>query len=160
MIPIADELADILVSDSTISQAFPVVTKILPLGVRYSTSLLASSANRLARRPLAKTTDGRREAAARCFVDEGGVLLSDLRLLPITTSSNERLATARRPQEWRFWIFGAIFPAPCRKNSPKNPETPSPEAPWGPRHFRFFFIFFRHPASSKRNPTKIQERRQ
>ena len=49
------------------------------LGVRYSTSLLAISANRLARRPLAKTTDGRREAAPRCFVDEGGVLLSDLR---------------------------------------------------------------------------------
>ena len=49
------------------------------LGVRYSTSLLAISANRLARRPPAKTTDGRREAAPRCFVDEGGVLLSDLR---------------------------------------------------------------------------------
>ena len=49
------------------------------LGFRYSTSLLAISANRLARRPLAKTTDGRREAAPRCFVDEGGVLLSDLR---------------------------------------------------------------------------------
>ena len=46
---------------------------------RYSTSLLAISANRLARRPPAKTTDGRREAAPRCFVDEGGVLLSDLR---------------------------------------------------------------------------------
>ena len=49
------------------------------LGFRYSTSLLAISANRLARRPPAKTTDGRREAAPSCFVDEGGVLLSDLR---------------------------------------------------------------------------------
>ena len=48
-------------------------------GFRYSTSLLANSANRLAIRLLAKTTDGRREAASRCFVDEGGVLLSDLR---------------------------------------------------------------------------------
>ena len=44
------------------------------LGFRYSTSLLAISANRLARRPPAKTTDGRREAAPRCFVDEGGRL--------------------------------------------------------------------------------------
>ena len=49
------------------------------LGFRYSTSLLAISANRLAERPPSKTTDGRREAAPRCFVDEGGVLLSDLR---------------------------------------------------------------------------------
>ena len=49
------------------------------LGFRYSTSLLAISANRLARSPTAQTTDGRREAAPRCFVDEGGVLLSDLR---------------------------------------------------------------------------------
>ena len=39
-------------------------------------SKLAISANRLARRPPAKTTDGRYEAAPRCFVDEGGVLLS------------------------------------------------------------------------------------
>ena len=63
------------------------------LGVRYSTSLLlvAITANRLARRALAKTTDGRREAAPLCFVDEGGVVLSDLRYLLVTTSSNERL---------------------------------------------------------------------
>ena len=39
------------------------------LGFRYSTSLLATSANRLAGRPLAKTTDGRREVAPRCFID-------------------------------------------------------------------------------------------
>ena len=52
----------------------------LTLGFRYSTSLLAVSANRLARRPPpAKTTDGRREAAPRCFVDEGSVLLKQLR---------------------------------------------------------------------------------
>ena len=48
------------------------------LGFRYSTSSLASSANCLARRPLAKSTDGRREAALRCFVDEGAVPLSKL----------------------------------------------------------------------------------
>ena len=58
-------------------QYYPIKANVL--GFRYSTSLLAISANRLARRPLAKTTDGRREAAPRCFVDEGGVLLSDLR---------------------------------------------------------------------------------
>ena len=49
------------------------------LGVRYSTSGLAISANRLAIRPPAKTADGAREARPRCFVDEGVVLLSDLR---------------------------------------------------------------------------------
>ena len=49
------------------------------LGCRYSTSLSAIRANRLAKRPPAKTTDGRREAAPRYFVDEGGVSLSDLR---------------------------------------------------------------------------------
>ena len=49
------------------------------LGFRYSTSVLAISANRLSRRPPAKTTHGPRQAAPRCFVDEGGVLLSDLR---------------------------------------------------------------------------------
>ena len=49
------------------------------LSVRYSTACLAISADRLARRPPAKTRDGRREAAPPCFVDEGGVLLSDLR---------------------------------------------------------------------------------
>ena len=51
----------------------------LHLGFRYSKSLLAISANRLARHHPAKTTDGHREAAPRCFVDEGGVLLSDFR---------------------------------------------------------------------------------
>ena len=49
------------------------------LGVRYTTSGLAISANRLAIRPPAKTADGAREARPRCFVDEGVVLLSDLR---------------------------------------------------------------------------------
>ena len=49
------------------------------LGVSYSTSALEIMANRLAIRPLAKTRDGRREAAPPCFVDEGVVLLIDLR---------------------------------------------------------------------------------
>ena len=50
---------------------------------RFQSTLgLAISANRLARRPRAKTRDGRREAAPTlCFVGEGGVLLSDLRQL-------------------------------------------------------------------------------
>ena len=70
-----------------------------PLGFRYSTSLLAIGANRLARRPMAKTTDERREAAPRCFVDEWVVLLSRLRYFPLTTSSNECLvATNLRKQ--------------------------------------------------------------
>ena len=56
-----------------------IIFAFLTLGFRYSTSLLAISANRLVRPPPAKTTDGRREAAPRCFVDEGAVLLSDLR---------------------------------------------------------------------------------
>ena len=51
------------------------------LGVRYSTSLLVISTNRLARRPPAKTTDGRREAAPRCFVDEGGRLAKRFALI-------------------------------------------------------------------------------
>ena len=51
------------------------------LGVRYSTSLLAITANRLARRPPAKTTDGRREAAPRFFVDEGGRLAKRFALI-------------------------------------------------------------------------------
>ena len=46
-------------------------------GVRYSTSCLASSGNRLARRPQANTTGERREAAAPFFLDAGGLLLSD-----------------------------------------------------------------------------------
>ena len=59
------------------------------LGFRYSTSSSGISANRLARRPPAKTMDGRREAAPRCFVDETAVLLSDSGCLQMTTSSNE-----------------------------------------------------------------------
>ena len=51
---------------------------ILSLGVRYSTSGLAISANRSAIRPPAKTAGGAREARPRCFVDEGVVLLIDL----------------------------------------------------------------------------------
>ena len=53
--------------------------EVLFLGVRYSTSCSAISANRLARRSPAETRGGRLEAAPPCFVDEGGVLLSDLR---------------------------------------------------------------------------------
>ena len=49
------------------------------LGVRDSTWLLVIRANRLARRSLTKTMDWCREAASRCFVLEGGFLLSDLR---------------------------------------------------------------------------------
>ncbi len=56
-----------------------VIQAMALLGVRYSTSCLAISANRLEIRPLAKARDGRREAAPTCFVDEGVVLLSDLR---------------------------------------------------------------------------------
>ena len=45
----------------------------------YTTAVLDNSANRLARRPRARTTDARLEAGPRCFTDEWGVLLSDLR---------------------------------------------------------------------------------
>ena len=51
------------------------------LGFRYSKSSLASSANRLARCPTEQTTDGRREAAPRCFVDEGGRLAKRFALI-------------------------------------------------------------------------------
>ena len=73
------------------------------LGVRYSTSDLAINANRLAIRPPAKRAGGEREARPRCFVDDGGALLIDLRYLLSPTSSNERLVNIntekREPHE-------------------------------------------------------------
>ena len=48
----------------------------VPLGLRYSSTFLAISVNRLAIRTPSKARDGRREAAPSCSEDEGGVLLS------------------------------------------------------------------------------------
>ena len=63
----------------------------LYLGVRYSTSLLAISANRLAKRPLHQQNNGAPLRGAHQLFLLGGVLPCDLRYLPIRTSSNERL---------------------------------------------------------------------
>ena len=52
---------------------------ILPLGVRYSTSLLAISANRLARSPPHQQNNGAPLRGAHPLFLLGGVLLSDLR---------------------------------------------------------------------------------
>ena len=62
---------------STVSFASTAVTGLS----LFDVIIIAISATRLARPPPAKATDGRRDAAPRCFVDEGGRLAERFALI-------------------------------------------------------------------------------